>query len=93
MLSTRQGNWTREVVDKFKRTKGNGRSTIAAMGAGNVISGFLGGMDGNAMQWLVHIHYQLSLNRRVSGGGGFGGFDRTPQQLRSDVPKKGCAAT
>ena len=81
MLSTRQGNWTQEVVDKFKRTKGNGRSTIAAMGAGNIISGFLGGMDGNAMQWLVHIHYQLSLNRRVARGGGVRGVRSNPPTI------------
>ena len=40
---------TQEVVDKFTKTKGNGRRTIAAMGAGNIISGLLGGMGGNAM--------------------------------------------
>ncbi|XP_065176004.1 putative sulfate transporter YbaR [Sycon ciliatum] len=47
---------TQEIVDKFTKTKGNRSRTIAAMGAGNIISGLLGGMGGNAMIGLSTIN-------------------------------------
>lgn len=47
---------TQEVVDKFTKTIGDGRRTIVAMGAGNIVSGLLGGMGGNAMIGLSTIN-------------------------------------
>ena len=39
----------------------------------------------------MQAHMILAYQARSQGGFGGGGFDRTPQQLRGDVPKKGCA--
>ncbi|CAE6956763.1 ybaR [Symbiodinium natans] len=40
---------TSEVVESFTKTPSEGDRTLFAMGLGNMVSGFLGGMGGNAM--------------------------------------------
>jgi len=47
---------TSEVVESFVKTPSNGQRTVAAMGVGNMLSGFLGGMGGNAMIGLSTIN-------------------------------------
>merc|ERR1712070_428972 len=47
---------TSEVVESFCKTPSDGRKTLFAMGAANVISGFFGGMGGNAMIGLSTIN-------------------------------------
>jgi len=47
---------TSEVVESFTRTPGNGQKTLLAMGAGNLLSGFFGGMGGNAMIGLSTVN-------------------------------------
>jgi len=47
---------TAEVVESFTKTPGNGRKTLLAMGAGNILSGFFGGMGGNAMIGLSTVN-------------------------------------
>lgn len=47
---------TSEVVESFVKTPSNGQRTLYAMGVGNVISGFFGGMGGNAMIGLSTIN-------------------------------------
>ena len=40
---------TAEVVESFTKEPGDGNRTVLAMGGANLLSGFLGGMGGNAM--------------------------------------------
>ncbi|CAJ1438663.1 unnamed protein product [Effrenium voratum] len=47
---------TAEVVESFTKEPGDGDRTVLAMGVGNVISGFLGGMGGNAMIGLSTVN-------------------------------------
>jgi len=47
---------TSEVVEAFTKTPSDGDRTVLAMGAGNLISGFLGGMGGNAMIGLSTVN-------------------------------------
>jgi len=47
---------TSEVVESFVKTPSNGDRTVLAMGVGNVLSGFFGGMGGNAMIGLSTIN-------------------------------------
>merc|ERR1719502_1242164 len=47
---------TSEVVESYVGTPSNGDRTVAAMGLGNVLSGFFGGMGGNAMIGLSTIN-------------------------------------
>lgn len=47
---------TSEVVESFVKTPSDGERTVAAMGVGNILSGFLGGMGGNAMIGLSTIN-------------------------------------
>merc|ERR1740138_1494954 len=47
---------TSEVVESYVGTPSNGDKTVAAMGFGNVLSGFFGGMAGNAMIGLSTIN-------------------------------------
>ena len=46
---------TAEVVSDFTKTGHHSGLVVAAMGAGNILSGFLGGMGGNAMIGLSTI--------------------------------------
>lgn len=47
---------TAEVVESFTKEPGDGDRTVLAMGAANVLSGFLGGMGGNAMIGLSTVN-------------------------------------
>jgi len=47
---------TSEVVEDFTKTPGNGDRTVLAMGVGNILSGFCGGMGGNAMIGLSTVN-------------------------------------
>jgi len=47
---------TSEVVESFTKTPGDGDRTVLAMGFGNILSGFFGGMGGNAMIGLSTIN-------------------------------------
>eukprot|EP00928_Gymnodinium_smaydae_P023110 TRINITY_DN19194_c0_g2_i1.p1 TRINITY_DN19194_c0_g2~~TRINITY_DN19194_c0_g2_i1.p1 ORF type:complete len:637 (-),score=98.71 TRINITY_DN19194_c0_g2_i1:257-2116(-) len=47
---------TSEVVESYVKTPSNGDRTVAAMGLGNILSGFFGGMGGNAMIGLSTIN-------------------------------------
>lgn len=47
---------TSEVAESFVGTPSNGDRTVCAMGLGNLISGFFGGMGGNAMIGLSTIN-------------------------------------
>jgi len=47
---------TSEVVESFVKTPSNGDRTVLAMGVGNIISGFFGGMGGNAMIGLSTVN-------------------------------------
>jgi SulP family sulfate permease len=47
---------TSEVVESFVKTPSDGDRTVMAMGVGNIISGFMGGMGGNAMIGLSTIN-------------------------------------
>lgn len=47
---------TAEVVESFTKTPGDGDRTVLAMGVGNMISGLLGGMGGNAMIGLSTVN-------------------------------------
>mmetsp|Transcript_54789 Transcript_54789/g.127888 ORF Transcript_54789/g.127888 Transcript_54789/m.127888 type:complete len:641 (+) Transcript_54789:45-1967(+) len=47
---------TSEVVESFTKTPSEGDRTLFAMGLGNLVSGFLGGMGGNAMIGLSTIN-------------------------------------
>jgi len=47
---------TSEVVEAYVKTPSDGQRTITAMGVGNIISGFFGGMGGNAMIGLSTIN-------------------------------------
>jgi len=47
---------TSEVVESFTKTPSDGNRTVLAMGFGNVLSGFLGGMGGNAMIGLSTVN-------------------------------------
>merc|ERR1719189_2742746 len=47
---------TSEVVESFTKTPSNGDRTVLAMGVGNLISGFFGGMGGNAMIGLSPVN-------------------------------------
>jgi len=46
---------TAEVVESFTKEPGDGQKTLLAMGAGNILSGFFGGMGGNAMIGLSTV--------------------------------------
>ena len=47
---------TAEVVSGFTKTPHHSGLVVGAMGVGNLLSGFLGGMGGNAMigEWSRH---------------------------------------
>jgi SulP family sulfate permease len=47
---------TSEVVEAFIKTPSDGKRTLLAMGVGNVLSGFFGGMGGNAMIGLSTVN-------------------------------------
>merc|ERR1719215_2132192 len=47
---------TSEVVEAFTKTPSDGDRTVLAMGVGNLISGFMGGMGGNAMIGLSTVN-------------------------------------
>eukprot|EP00440_Ansanella_granifera_P034136 gb/GFBE01037031.1/.p1 GENE.gb/GFBE01037031.1/~~gb/GFBE01037031.1/.p1 ORF type:complete len:644 (+),score=158.38 gb/GFBE01037031.1/:1-1932(+) len=47
---------TSEVVESFAKTPSEGDRTVFAMGLGNIVSGFFGGMGGNAMIGLSTIN-------------------------------------
>jgi len=47
---------TSEVVESFLKTPGDGDRTVLAMGGANLVSGFLGGMGGNAMIGLSTVN-------------------------------------
>jgi SulP family sulfate permease len=47
---------TSEVVEAYVKTPSNGQRTVVAMGFGNILSGFFGGMGGNAMIGLSTIN-------------------------------------
>lgn len=47
---------TSEVVESFTKTPSHGDRSLFAMGLGNIVSGFLGGMGGNAMIGLSTIN-------------------------------------
>lgn len=47
---------TMEVVNGFTQTQGDRARTVLAMGAGNIVTGFFGGMGGNAMIGLSTIN-------------------------------------
>jgi SulP family sulfate permease len=47
---------TQEVVDTLTKSSGDRKKTLGAMAAGNLISGFFGGMGGNAMIGLSTIN-------------------------------------
>eukprot|EP00438_Fugacium_kawagutii_P012211 Skav207869 [mRNA] locus=scaffold1988:154395:156320:+ [translate_table: standard] len=47
---------TAEVVESFTKEPGNGDRTVLAMGGANILSGFLGGMGGNAMIGLSTVN-------------------------------------
>lgn len=47
---------TSEVVESFTKTPSDGDRTVLAMGLGNMISGLLGGMGGNAMIGLSTVN-------------------------------------
>lgn len=55
LVGTIESLMTAEVVSSFTRTSHDGGMVIAAMGLGNIVSGFLGGMGGNAMIGLSTI--------------------------------------
>mmetsp|Transcript_40213 Transcript_40213/g.65017 ORF Transcript_40213/g.65017 Transcript_40213/m.65017 type:complete len:652 (+) Transcript_40213:117-2072(+) len=55
-VKTIESLMTSEVVESFVKTPSNGDRTVLAMGFGNVISGFFGGMGGNAMIGLSTIN-------------------------------------
>jgi len=47
---------TSEVVESFVKTPSDGDRTVLAMGIGNLLSGFFGGMGGNAMIGLSTVN-------------------------------------
>jgi len=47
---------TSEVVESFAKTPSDGNRTVLAMGFGNMLSGFFGGMGGNAMIGLSTVN-------------------------------------
>jgi len=47
---------TAEVVESFTKEPGDGNRTVLAMGGANILSGFLGGMGGNAMIGLSTVN-------------------------------------
>jgi len=47
---------TSEVVESYVKTPSDGKRTVIAMGLGNIMSGFFGGMGGNAMIGLSTIN-------------------------------------
>lgn len=47
---------TAEVVESFTKTPGDGDRTVLAMGFANLLSGFMGGMGGNAMIGLSTVN-------------------------------------
>jgi len=56
VVGTIESLMTSEVVESFVRTPSDGRRTVIAMGFGNMLSGFCGGMGGNAMIGLSTIN-------------------------------------
>mmetsp|Transcript_21604 Transcript_21604/g.52669 ORF Transcript_21604/g.52669 Transcript_21604/m.52669 type:complete len:561 (+) Transcript_21604:62-1744(+) len=57
---------TSEVVESFVKTPSSGTKTLAAMGVGNIVSGFFGGMGGNAMIGLSTINVLNGGKTRVA---------------------------
>jgi len=55
-VGTIESLMTSEVVESYVKTPSNGQRTVTAMGVGNLISGFFGGMGGNAMIGLSTIN-------------------------------------
>jgi len=55
-VGTIESLMTSEVVESFVKTPSNHNRTVLAMGVGNIISGFLGGMGGNAMIGLSTVN-------------------------------------
>eukprot|EP00929_Paragymnodinium_shiwhaense_P111604 TRINITY_DN7990_c0_g2_i1.p1 TRINITY_DN7990_c0_g2~~TRINITY_DN7990_c0_g2_i1.p1 ORF type:complete len:612 (+),score=187.06 TRINITY_DN7990_c0_g2_i1:83-1918(+) len=55
-VGTIESLMTSEVVESYVKTPSNGKRTINAMGVGNLLSGFFGGMGGNAMIGLSTIN-------------------------------------
>jgi SulP family sulfate permease len=55
-VGTIESLMTSEVVESFVNTPSNGDRTVLAMGVGNMLSGFMGGMGGNAMIGLSTIN-------------------------------------
>ena len=45
-----------EVVESFTKTPSDGDRTVLAMGAGNLISGFMGGMGGSLADDTTRVH-------------------------------------
>jgi SulP family sulfate permease len=56
IVGTIESLMTAEVVEAFVKTPTDGKKTVAAMGIGNILSGFCGGMGGNAMIGLSTIN-------------------------------------
>eukprot|EP00929_Paragymnodinium_shiwhaense_P111605 TRINITY_DN7990_c0_g3_i1.p1 TRINITY_DN7990_c0_g3~~TRINITY_DN7990_c0_g3_i1.p1 ORF type:complete len:618 (+),score=164.36 TRINITY_DN7990_c0_g3_i1:80-1933(+) len=55
-VGTIESLMTSEVVESYVKTPSDGKRTITAMGVGNLLSGFFGGMGGNAMIGLSTIN-------------------------------------
>eukprot|EP00405_Crypthecodinium_cohnii_P037160 CAMPEP_0206545646 /NCGR_PEP_ID=MMETSP0325_2-20121206/12258_1 /ASSEMBLY_ACC=CAM_ASM_000347 /TAXON_ID=2866 /ORGANISM="Crypthecodinium cohnii, Strain Seligo" /LENGTH=601 /DNA_ID=CAMNT_0054044667 /DNA_START=36 /DNA_END=1841 /DNA_ORIENTATION=+ len=55
-VGTIESLMTSEVVEAFVKTPSDGNRTVAAMGFGNILSGLLGGMGGNAMIGLSTVN-------------------------------------
>jgi len=56
IVGTIESLMTSEVVESFVKTPSDGKRTVLAMGVGNMMSGFFGGMGGNAMIGLSTIN-------------------------------------
>lgn len=66
VVGTIESLMTSEVVESFVKTPSDGRKTVLAMGLGNLMSGFMGGMGGNAMIGLSTINVLNGGKGRVS---------------------------
>lgn len=56
VVGTIESLMTSEVVESFVKTPSNNQKTVISMGAANMLSGFFGGMGGNAMIGLSTIN-------------------------------------
>jgi SulP family sulfate permease len=56
IVGTIESLMTSEVVESFTKTPSDGKRTVMAMGIGNILSGGMGGMGGNAMIGLSTIN-------------------------------------